>query len=122
PMERTHLVAAIYGRDANGANLMELKRVAQYVTPGAEVVPVSREIKTAHPERAASVNASGHRVGHLYELHPGLLDRGRAAILDVDLDALQSAPAQRQAYRPLRRFPTSAFDLSIVAATHEPVA
>ena len=51
-----------------------------------------------------------------------LLDRGRAAILDLDLDALQALPSRRQAYRPLRRFPTSSFDLSIVAGTHELVA
>ena len=53
---------------------------------------------------------------------PRLLDRGRAAILDLDLDALQALPAQRQAYRPLRRFPTSSFDLSIVAPAHTLVA
>jgi phenylalanyl-tRNA synthetase beta chain len=35
------------------------------------------------------------------------------------LDALQSLPAQTQRYRPLRRFPTSSFDLSVVANAHE---
>ena len=75
-----------------------------------------------HPERAAHVEVGGQRVGDLYELHPGLLDRGRAAILDLDLDALQALPSQRAPYRPLRRFPTSSFDLSIVAPTHTLVA
>jgi phenylalanyl-tRNA synthetase beta chain len=58
-------------------------------------------------------------VGRIFELHPGLLDRGRAAILSLDLDTLQSQPAQTQRYRSLRRFPTSSFDLSVVAGAHE---
>src|SRR6476620_4524194 len=122
PVERTHLAAAIYGRETNGANLLEMKRVAQYVAPKHKIVPAKGHGKTMHPERAAHVELSGQQVGNLYELHPGLLDRGRAAILYLDLDALQALPLQRQAYRPLRRFPSSSFDLSIVAGTHELVA
>jgi phenylalanyl-tRNA synthetase beta chain len=122
PAERTHVVAAIYGRETDGANLLEMKRVAQYLAPGLKVAQVKEQHKTMHPERSALIESQGQRVGHLYELHPRLLDRGRAAILELDLDALQSLPAQRQAYRPLRRFPTSSFDLSIVAGSHEMVA
>jgi phenylalanyl-tRNA synthetase beta chain len=122
PVESTHLVAAIYGRETSGANLMEMKRVAQYVAAGCKVVPVKPHSKIMHPERAAHVEVGGQRVGNLYELHPSLLDRGRAAILDLDLDALRALPPRRQAYRPLRRFPTSSFDLSIVAGSHELVA
>jgi phenylalanyl-tRNA synthetase beta chain len=122
PKERTHLMAAIYGRETNGANLLEMKRVAQYVAPDCKVVPAKSPDETMHPERAAHVEVGGQQVGDLCELHPSLLDRGRAAILDLDLDALQALPSQRQAYRPLRRFPTSSFDLSIVAPAHELVA
>jgi phenylalanyl-tRNA synthetase beta chain len=122
PVERTHLAAAIYGRETSGANLFEMKRVAQYVAPGNVVVPVKGHGKTMHPERAAHVEVGGHRLGDLYELHPSLLDRGRAAILYIDLDTLQALPPQRQPYRPLRRFPTSSFDLSIVAPAHTLVA
>jgi phenylalanyl-tRNA synthetase beta chain len=127
PMERTHLFAAIYGRETNGANLLEMKRVAQYVAAGSKVVParISDEKipgEMVHPERVAHVEVAGHRLGLLYELHPELLDRGRAAILDLDLDALLALPSQREPYRPLRRFPTSSFDLSIVAGAHELVA
>ncbi len=75
-----------------------------------------------HPERSAHVEVGGQRIGNLYELYPALLDRGRAAILYIDLDALRALPSQRQAYRPLRRFPTSSFDLSIVASAHTLVA
>jgi phenylalanyl-tRNA synthetase beta chain len=122
PKERTHLMAAIYGRETSGGNLLEMKRVLQYVASGAKIVPAKGHNKTMHPERAAHVEVGGQRVGDLYELHPGLLDRGRAAILDLDLDALQALPSQRAPYRPLRRFPTSSFDLSIVAPVHTLVA
>jgi phenylalanyl-tRNA synthetase beta chain len=119
PRERTHLMAAIYGRETNGANVLEMKRVAQYVAAGMKIVPAKAHSGTMHPERAAHIEVAEQRVGDLYELHPGLLDRGRAAILDLDLDALQAMPSQRAPYRPLRRFPTSSFDLSIVAGSHE---
>jgi len=75
-----------------------------------------------HPERAARIEAGGERVGTLYELHPASLERGRAAILDLDLEAVLSLPLQPRKYQPLRRFPTSSFDLSIVAGERELVA
>jgi phenylalanyl-tRNA synthetase beta chain len=115
-------MAAIYGRETNGANLLEMKRVVQYLVSGYRVVPAKGHGKTMHPERAAHIEVVSQRVGDLFELHPSLLDRGRAAILDLDLDALLALPSQRQAYRPLRRFPTSSFDLSIVAPAHTLVA
>jgi phenylalanyl-tRNA synthetase beta chain len=122
PRERTHLMAAIYGRETNGTNLLEMKRVVPYLAAGCKIIPAKAHGETMHPERAAHVEIAGHRVGDLYELHPSLLDRGRAALLDLDLDALQALPSQRQAYRPLRRFPTSSFDLSVVAGSHVLVA
>jgi phenylalanyl-tRNA synthetase beta chain len=122
PLERTHLMAAIFTRDTSGTNVLEMKRVAQYVVPDFKIVPEKGHSKTMHPERAAHIETGGHRVGHLYELHPSLLERGRAAILDLDLDALQALPMAPEKYQPLRRFPTSSFDLSIVAGERELVA
>jgi phenylalanyl-tRNA synthetase beta chain len=122
PAERTHLVAALYTRETNGAEVMELKRVAPFVASNLKIVQEHAQSKIAHPERSAILERGGERMGTLYELHPSLLDRGRAAILDLDLDALQALPAQAEKYQPLRRFPTSSFDLSIVAGTREPVA
>lgn len=123
PVERTHLIAAIYDRGgADGSGVLEMKRVAQFVASDLQIVQEQAHNKIAHPERAARIEAGGQRVGHLYELHPSLLDRGRAAILDLDLDALQALPARAEKYQPLRRFPTSSFDLSIVAGTRESVA
>src|SRR5262249_17911007 len=102
PAERTHLIAAIFnareGREPNGASLLELKRVTEYLVPRCKVVPAKANSKVAHPERSAQVEVGEKNVGMLYELHPSLLDRGRAAILDLDLDALQALPAHRRKY------------------------
>jgi phenylalanyl-tRNA synthetase beta chain len=98
---------------------MEMKRVAQYLVPNGVAVPADGRDKAEHPQRSATIEVAGTAVGRIFELHPGLLDRGRAAILSLDLDALQSIPAQTQRYRSRRRFPTSSFDLSVVAGAHE---
>ena len=122
PFERNHLAAAIYGRDTSGANLLEMKRVAGFLAADCKIVPAKPRDKNAHPERSAYVEIGGQRFGYLFELHPALLDRGRAAILYIDPYALQMISTPAQKYQPLRRFPTSSFDLSIVAGTREPVA
>jgi phenylalanyl-tRNA synthetase beta chain len=122
PLERTHLIASIYSRDTSGSGILEMKRVAGFVLPAFKAVPDKNPGKIMHPDRSATIEVSGQRVGVLYELHPSLLEKGRAAILDVDLDTLLALPGQPKKYQPLRRFPTSSFDLSIVAGAHELVA
>ena len=59
-------------------------------------------------------------VGRLFELHPSLGVEGRAAILDLDLALMERLDKREERYQPLRRFPTSAFDLSVVAPLREP--
>jgi phenylalanyl-tRNA synthetase beta chain len=122
PLERTRLLAAIYSRDTSGTGLLEMKRVAEYVLPSFKIVPGKNDRRTMHPERSGQIETYGQRLGSLYELHPSLLERGRAAILDIDLDTLLALPAQPKKYQWLRRFPTSSFDLSIVAGSRELVA
>src|SRR5258707_4253010 len=68
PVERTHLAAAIYGRETHGPNLLETKREAQYVASGCTVVPAKSQGKTMHPELSAHVEVGGQRIGNLYEL------------------------------------------------------
>ena len=51
---------------------------------------------------------------------PSLGVEGRAAILDLDLARLQRLDSRDARYQPLRRFPNSAFDLSVVAGLREP--
>ena len=72
-----------------------------------------------HPVRCAELWWQGREIGRLSELHPNLLDAGRAAILDLDLTLLQELKPDRASYQPIRRFPSSAFDLSVIAGSRE---
>ena len=47
------------------------------------------------------------------------MDAGRAAILDLNLAALLELKPERASYKPVHRFPTSSFDLSVLANTRE---
>jgi phenylalanyl-tRNA synthetase beta chain len=52
-------------------------------------------------------------------LHPTLIENGRAAILDLDLTLIQANPRPAIRYRPVHRFPSSAFDVSVIASERE---
>ena len=117
PIERSHLMAAIYSKQAV-ESLLELKRAVESLVPGLRVLqgePNSWE----HPARCAELCCQGRVIGRLSELHPTLIDTGRAAILDLDLALLQELKPKRASYKPVRRFPTSAFDLSVIADARE---
>ncbi len=55
----------------------------------------------------------------MFELHPSLVETGRAAILDLDLASGAVAQRGRSRYTPIRRYPSSAFDLSVIAGLRE---
>ncbi len=115
PEEVLHFAAAMFAREGDGASsLFELKRLAECLMPGCELKPAAPR-KFEHPERAAVVGWRGAEVGRLFELHPSFGVEGRAAILDLDLAIAQKLDSREKRYEPLRRFPTSAFDLSVVA-------
>jgi phenylalanyl-tRNA synthetase beta chain len=117
PVEKPHLMAAIYSKQASETTL-ELKRAAESLAPGLRIrknEPNSWE----HPARCAELWWQGRAVGRLSELHPGLIDSGRAAILDLDLALLQELKPAPASYKPVRRFPSSAFDLSVIADARE---
>lgn len=118
PREVTHLAAAIYSKDGDGAaGLFEMKRAAQCLMPGAQARPAAAR-SFEHPARAAEIHWQGREVGRLFELHPSLA-AGRTAILDLDLTLVRAAAPQEKRYTPIRRYPSSAFDLSVVAGEHE---
>jgi len=58
-------------------------------------------------------------VGRMFELHPSLVETGRAAVLDLDLRAIQALGPAGAKYTPIRRYPSSAFDLSVIAGQRE---
>ncbi len=119
PIERAHLMLALYAKDDGRAGLLELKRVAQFLAPGLEVRAAAAE-SFEHSTRAADIFWHDTKIGRLAELHPHLVEAGRAAVLDLDLALVQELAPAVLKYTAVRRFPTSAFDLSVVAASREP--
>ncbi len=45
-----------------------------------------------------------------------MVEHGRAAVLEIDLNLLEELQPKAKPYKKLRRFPASAFDLSVIAA------
>jgi phenylalanyl-tRNA synthetase beta chain len=117
--EIPHLAAAVFSKngskDDGVAGLLELKRLAECLAPGIAFRPCSETHSYEHPQRAADVFAGEIRAGRLFEFHPSMVEAGRAAVLDLDLAVLESLQPAARCYQPLRRFPASAFDLSVVA-------
>ncbi len=115
PKEIPHVVAALFAREGDGvAGLFELKRVSECLMRGSVVRPTAAR-PFEHPQRAAEVHWRGEVIGRLFELHPSLALDGRAAVLDLDLPRMMRLDDEDVKYTPLRRFPTSSFDLSVVA-------
>jgi phenylalanyl-tRNA synthetase beta chain len=112
--EIPHLAAAIYAKDEGVAGLLELKRLAECILPGVRVSPAAAR-SYEHPQRAAEVYHGETVVGRLFEFHPRMVETGRAAVLDLDLEKVERLQPTATAYHTLRRFPTSAFDLSVIA-------
>jgi phenylalanyl-tRNA synthetase beta chain len=118
PREIPHLAAAIYRKDGDGAaGLFEMKRAAECLMPGATTRPCAARAYE-HPARAAEIHWNGAVAGRLFELHPSLAE-GRTAMLDLDLTLVELASPKEKRYTPIRRFPSSAFDLSVVAGGRE---
>jgi phenylalanyl-tRNA synthetase beta chain len=118
PCEIPHLAAAIYNKDGDGAaGLSEMKRAAECLMPGAETHPCAA-MPYEHPARAAEIHWCGALAGRLFELHPALSE-GRTAMLDLDLTAVRAAAPKELRYTSIRRYPSSAFDLSVVARDRE---
>ena len=119
PCEIPHLVAALYARDDGSAGLFELKGLALALMPGC--VATSAEARPfEHPGRTAVIVWRGAVVGRLFELHPDLLGEGRAAVLDLDLALVEKLDQHDRKFQPLRKFPVSAFDLSVIVPVRLP--
>jgi phenylalanyl-tRNA synthetase beta chain len=109
----------MYDRHGDGAaSLFELQRSAECLMPGARACPAQAN-EYEHPARAAMVMWKDQQVGRLCELHPRLVEQGRAAVLDLDLRVIQSLSGGESRYTPVRRYPSSAFDLSVIAGARE---
>lgn len=117
PLEIPHLAAVVYSKGSGEEGLLEIKRAAECLLPGAATIPsAAREFE--HPARSADLHWRGAPVGRIFEFHPDRVE-GRAAVLYINLQAVQGAPPRDKRYRAVRRFPSSAFDLSVVAGARE---
>jgi phenylalanyl-tRNA synthetase beta chain len=112
PVEVPHLAAGVYGE----GGLAELTRLAECLCGSVTVRPLADVRPFEHPQRSAEIWQGEQRLGRLFEFHPDWVE-GRAAVLDLDLQAAASLAAARKIrYRPIRRFPASEFDLSVLAS------
>jgi phenylalanyl-tRNA synthetase beta chain len=111
PEEVPHLAAGLYGE----GGLAELTRLAECLVGPVDVRPASEVRPFEHPQRAAEIWSAGERLGRLFEFHPDWVD-GRASVLDLNLVTAMALESRRKVnYQPIRRFPASDFDLSVVA-------
>lgn len=113
PHEVPHLMAAIHTKADGSAAYYELKRLAECLMPGCEAAPTS-SFGYEHPARSAAITWRGREAGRIFELHPSLIESGRASVLDLNLGVLFELGSAPKRYQPLRRFPSSSFDLSLV--------
>jgi phenylalanyl-tRNA synthetase beta chain len=125
PQEIPHAVAVIYGLHADEREFFELKRTAECLFPNMRLLPAEPKLYE-HPTRAAEIEWRGEILGRLFEIHPLLLKNegveGRATVFDVDLEKAQPPAVNNQVYKPLRKYPTSGFDLSVITSLRHPVA
>jgi phenylalanyl-tRNA synthetase beta chain len=125
PRETMHAASAIYGEHADEQDFFEMKRVLECLFRGCRLF-ATEALPYEHPTRTARVEWQGADIGRIFELHPLLLQAegitGRAMLFDVDLQVAQQLSAARAfRYAPLRRYPTSGFDLSVVTDLKLPV-
>ncbi len=120
PEEVPHLVAGVYNGHGDGAEgLRELERLMRGYAPACEFRPTDTAHPFEHPLRSAEVWLAAEQIGRLFEFHPNWVE-GRAAVLDIDLDKLARLSAGAIRYQPIRRFPASEFDLSILTEPRVP--
>jgi phenylalanyl-tRNA synthetase beta chain len=113
PHEVNHLCAAMYRKESGAEGLFELKRLAECVAPGCEARPAAAR-PYEHPARTAEIVYHGETVGRLFEFHPSMV-KGRGSVLDLDIDELMRLTPLQKPYAGIQRFPSSAFDLSVIA-------
>lgn len=125
PQEVRHAVAALYNVHSDEQDFFELKRVAECIFPSC-VLTATEARSYEHPARTAEIYWHDSVIGRMFELHPSLLHdegiEGRAFVSDIDLELAQAIASRHELkYCPIRKYPTSGFDLSVVAPLKLPV-
>jgi phenylalanyl-tRNA synthetase beta chain len=116
PEEPERLGAIFSGQDAAAAKRVFDTLVDTFGVAAVELVPATPP--GLHPSRSAGVTASGHPIGVVGEVDPGVLAAhelaGPVGWFELDLDALLAAPRRPRDYRPISRYPSADFDLAFV--------
>ncbi len=104
-----------YEAKSIAVGLIEKLRVKNY-----KLVPVTDSLPPyAHPGRAMKIEIEGKDAGLICELHPETVKNfeitGKAAIFDIDADALFKAEKKPVKFRELQKFPEVPFELSLLA-------
>ncbi len=125
PDEVTHLAALLYDAHADEHSFFELKRVAECAFPDLSLTAAPKPEFFEHPTRTADIHWKDELIGRLFELHPSLPAsegmEGRVFVFDVNVQvALELATRDEFKYKPLRKYPSSGSDLSVVAALDKP--
>ncbi len=117
PNEIAHLAAGLYAKQGDGTeNLRELEGLARAIAPSCSFRPAAEARHFEHPQRSAEIYIKDQLIGRLFEFHPNWV-AGRAAVLYLNLGPLACMlAATPKRYQPIRRFPSSEFDLSVLAA------
>ncbi|MFN0101472.1 MAG: phenylalanine--tRNA ligase subunit beta [Bryobacteraceae bacterium] len=116
PDEIPSCAIVLYAKDGDGKpGLFELKRVAAVLMPGVEARPAEAR-PFEHPHRAATIWWQGVELGRLFEFHPSTVETGRAQVLYLNLKTILAAQPGVVTYTPLRRFPTSDFDITVAVS------
>jgi phenylalanyl-tRNA synthetase beta chain len=125
-VEVPHIAGVLYNAHGNEQDFFEMKRVVECIFPAAHLTAAEGRAYE-HPMRTAEIHWHHGIIGRLFELHPSLLQaeslEGRAVFFDIDLAEAQKIGSENPAfqYTPLRKYPTSGFDLSVVTDLKTPV-
>ena len=115
PREVNCLAAAIFHKDGDANGLFELIQLAQSIASAVEVRAQAIARSYEHPARVAELYVEDVMVGRVFELHPAIVEKGRASVLTMNVDAVLGLRSGAVKFRSLQRFPSSAFDLSVIA-------
>jgi phenylalanyl-tRNA synthetase beta chain len=124
--EVPHIAGVLYNAQGNEQDFFEVKRAVECIFPAARLTAAEGRVYE-HPMRTAEIHLHHGVIGRLFELHPSLLQaesiEGRAVFFDIDLAEAQKIGSESPAFRytPLRKYPTSGFDLSVVTDLKTPV-
>jgi phenylalanyl-tRNA synthetase beta chain len=123
--ENTRAAGAVYMKKPSGPLFFEAKRIASGLMEQLKVkkfrlIPETDSLPPyAHPGRSMRITVEGKDAGFIFELHPETAEKfeinGKAAIFDLDLNAVFESQKNETKFRELQKFPGVPFEISVLA-------